>query len=485
MKIGKSVKLKNKPKETKGEEKEESMSCDVLMVATGNYSKPSMPDMDMSAFKGIILHTKDLHKRTPDLLSEKVKTVVVVGGNKSALEAAEVCAMGGKTVNWTIRKGGIGPGMLMNAKDENGKAGVERILCRFTSLAIHTLWRERGMWDRFFLSGNSKLGTKLFNWYWNKVTKGAVGDKYEKSENGKLLKPDVFNLFWSPSGISIAHKEDLKFLKVVDEGKRVKVRRTGVKSIGANIVELDDGTTVQADAIIFATGWELAASEIFSPELTAELGLPVPLNTLPPAEKRYWEALDDCADKEVLDIYPILAHPPKELSLRTHPDTPFRQFRTIVSPKLDAKNDRSIVFLGQLANTQHAFYAEISSLWTVAYLEGLLPDNDLIGNKEGMDKEIASMNAFMKRRYPGRRNIPWAVIEIRDWMDLLLSELGLRTDRKRLQWERSSRRGFGWFGWKGWSKEWFEPYEPQVYRGIVSEFLNKVEERGVKNMKLG
>lgn len=303
-----------------------------------------------------------------------------------------------------------------------------------------------------------------------------------QSDDG--LQTDFLSLFWSPSGISIAHKEDLKFLKLVDEGKLVKVRRTGVKSLGANTVELDDGTTVQADAIIFATGWEMATNEIFSPELTAELGLPVPLGSLSPAERNYWEVLDGRADKEVLDIYPILAHPPKELSLRTHPDTPFRQFRTIVSPRLDAKNDRSIVFLGQLANTQHAFYAEISTLWTVAYLEGLLPDNNLIGNKEAMDREIASMNAFMARRYPGRRNIPWAVIEIRDWMDLLLGELGLRTDRKRLQWERSPERGFGWFGWKAWTKEWFEPYEPQVYKGIVAEFLEKVDEMGGKDRKL-
>lgn len=118
----------------------------------------------------------------------------------------------------------------------------------------------------------------------------------------------------------------------------------------------------------------------------------------------------------------------------------------MIPPKLAAQHDRSIVFLGNVANTQTTFMAEISSLWTIAYLEGLLPDNDLTGNRETVDKEIALTNTFVKRRYPGRKNMPVAVLEIYDWMDIMLKDLGVRTDRNRLACERTHRQEFGLWG---------------------------------------
>lgn len=91
-----------------------------------------------------------------------------------------------------------------------------------------------------------------------------------------------------------------------------------------------------------------------------------------------------------------------------------------------------------------------------------------------MDKEIALTNAFSMRRYAGRGgNRPNALLDIRDWNDLLMRDLGLRTDRKRLSYERSSDSGWGWWGLKAWKKEWFEPYVPQDYRGIVADFIEK------------
>ncbi len=94
-----------------------------------------------------------------------------------------------------------------------------------------------------------------------------------------------------------------------------------------------------------------------------------------------------------------------------------------------------------------------------------------------MNKEVAFANAFMKRRYPGRRNIPVALREVKDWIDMLMRDMGLRSDRNRMAWERSEGRGFGWFGLKGWWKEWFVPHTPAVYRGVVQEFLKGARQR--------
>lgn len=198
------------------------------------------------------------------------------------------------------------------------------------------------------------------------------------------------------------------------------------------------------------------------------------MNSLNETEIKYWNGLDSTADREILDAYPILAKPPK-IVVRKHNLTPFRLLRISIPPKLAARNDRNIVFLGHLANIRRCFLAETSSLWSIAYLEGLLPDKALIGDEEAMNREIALANAFMKRRYPGRKNYPIAAMEIQDWIDIMLKDLGLRTDRNRLMWERYPNRGWSWFGWKPWWNEWFTCYKPKVYKGIVREFVESLK----------
>jgi len=271
----------------------------------------------------------------------------------------------------------------------------------------------------------------------------------------------------------VAHRNDLDFFELLNEDKDIKVSRTSIVSVKERSFKLSNGTQVDADAVIFATGWEGEGIPFFNDAMKSKLGLPVPKSTLTTSEATYWDQLDAQADKEIMDLYPIFATAPKT-PIRERPNTQFRLFRTIIPPKLAAQGDRSIVFLGQLANTQHSFFAGTSTLWAIAYLEGLLPDATL-GTKEDMDRKVALENAFMMRRYPGRKNIPWCVLEIRDWMDIMLKELGVRTDRGRVAWKRNPNRGFGWWGWKAWFHEWFVAYEPVMYKGIVDEFLEVVK----------
>jgi dimethylaniline monooxygenase (N-oxide forming) len=273
---------------------------------------------------------------------------------------------------------------------------------------------------------------------------------------------------------------ELEFINVVDEGKSVHVARTSITKVDSKTVTLSNRETVECDAIIFATGWEPSTTELFIPALKAELGLQFPVTHLEEEEAAYWRGLEASADKQVLDIYPMLANPPSGIRISPELETPHRMLRGIIPPKLAAKGDRSIIFLGQLITVQHCTIGEVGSLWGIAYLEGMLP----LGNQEAMDREIALMNRFMKRRYPGRRNVPFVVGEVRDWMDMMLKDLGVRTDRNRLAYERSPDEGWGWFGWKAWWKEWFLPYEPAVYQGIVQEFLEMFRTNPGESKKL-
>ncbi|PMD57292.1 FAD/NAD(P)-binding domain-containing protein [Hyaloscypha bicolor E] len=389
--------------------KGQTLTCDVLMVATGHFTVPKLPNIDISAFEGKTFHTKDVNERSEELLSRTLKPL---------------------------------------------------------------LFNSRNWWDRFVVSGGNAWGKKLFEWFWQSTTNNRIGDRYEKSENGRLLKPKILNLFWSQAGISLVHNRDASVFDALDQGEKIHVARASIVSMKEKILHLSNQSQVNADAVIFATGWEPITGQIFSPELQAELGLPVLWDSLPEAEEKYWKELDASEDRKILDLYPLFDNLPYKYTQQEVEYTPFRLFRSLVPPSLTA--DRNIVFLGKLGNVQQTSLAEINALWSVAYLEGLLPLERLVSDQDAMNREVARVSAFMKRRYPGRRNIPLALLEVRDWMDMLLRDLGVRTDRNRLAWERSANRVFGWWGLKGWMAEWFKPYEPVVYKGIIGEFLERL-----------
>jgi cation diffusion facilitator CzcD-associated flavoprotein CzcO len=95
----------------------ESLACGKLIMATGINSIPNLPsDINWSNFDGPILHSKDVGAKHHLLTSELARRVVVIGGNKSAVDVANMCALAGKEVDWVIRKEGYGPGILLEAR---------------------------------------------------------------------------------------------------------------------------------------------------------------------------------------------------------------------------------------------------------------------------------------------------------------------------------------------------------------------------------
>jgi hypothetical protein len=107
-----------------------------------------------------------------------------------------------------------------------------------------------------------------------------------------------------------------------------------------------------------------------------------------------------------------------------------------------------MIYLGMLGYSQVPTHAEVLALWGVAYLADLLLDGScdgLLGVKEGMDKDVANMTAFMARRYPEKYH-HIAPVEIQSYIDRTMQDLGLRTDRKRVG--REVEEGF--LAFRGW-----------------------------------
>ena len=259
-------------------------------------------------------------------------------------------------------------------------------------------------------------------------------------------------------------------MKLVDDGTLIHIFRESIVSMSENSIQISDGQAIEADAVVFATGWSPSHSALFDPNTAVELGLPIALPEEDPAEASYWRELQVAADKTVLDLYPVLRDPPRQPPQSK--TTPYRLFRTIVSPKLAAVHDYSLAFVGLVSNNQVSTHAEISALWAVAYLAGKLTDapvGPMLDDQRKMDVDIAAMTTFMERRYLGRKEVPDAAMEIQDYVDLMMRDMGLRVDRKRMNAPAS------WFGYQAWKAEWFTPYMPQDYYGVVMEFLKKVK----------
>ena len=162
-------------------------------------------------------------------------------------------------------------------------------------------------------------------------------------------------------------------MDMVDKGDLIDIHRASVASFKSDSVVLNNGTILNCDAVVFATGWERTQSKLFPPSQLPTLGIPFSRSQQSSAYEKHWSALDATADEKVCSVFPFLRNPPQELFHREITTTPFRLYRYIVPPALAATGDRSLAFLGCISNIRNPSFAEISALWATAYLLDLFP----------------------------------------------------------------------------------------------------------------
>jgi dimethylaniline monooxygenase (N-oxide forming) len=288
-----------------------------------------------------------------------------------------------------------------------------------------------------------------------------------------------YSVFWANCGLSIL--QNGKFMDMVEEGKLIHIHRASVNSLGSHSVNITNDKILPCDAIVFATGWKLAQTSIFPTLLLQNIGFPTQLEQQSLEDNIHWDELDRKSDASFKSKVPMLADPPPEVveydrkHTRSTTTTPFRLFRDIAPPKMSVQNDRSLIVLGTLINTSVPTYAEISSLWGVAYLENL-PFSPATAHQftslQDMEDDISLMRGYgnVRTRDTAAKFLDGSEL-IQDFTDVLMKDLGLRPDRKRLASERRGWRGL--FGFGSWIKEWFSPYQSADYRGVVEEYKQR------------
>jgi len=279
------------------------------------------------------------------------------------------------------------------------------------------------------------------------------------------------SIIWSNIGVSCVH-ENSKFMDMVRERKLIHVHRASVSSFSKRCVHLPSG------AAVFATGWTTNQPTVFDPSLLPDLGLPFPIEQEESEIDKHWTELGRACESRLRTVFPMLAKPPPEIleydkqHARDSATTPFRLFRNIVPPNLAARGERSMIVLGTLINTNVPTYAEVSSLWGIAYLENMRFSpaiSPIFSDQRAMEEDISLLNTWSMLRF--RDNRPKYLdgsVEIQDFTDLLMKDLGLRAGRKKWAAERHGKRGV--FGLRAWVKEWFSPYRWVDYRGLVEEY---------------
>ncbi|KKY16303.1 putative flavin-binding monooxygenase-like family protein [Phaeomoniella chlamydospora] len=460
----------------------ETLTCDKLIVASGLYSKPHLPDVAFSSvYQGISIHSKFLGQMHEQIARDsKIKDIIVVGGCKSAIEAINVFldASPSKRIHWVVRPSDHGvPIAALNPHFRPNLIAMSNT--RLFSIFSPSAFVTSGFWYSFLQSGQWLLGTLILYLFWFLMTfvvKIQVG--YGRSRNGKLIEPEGSTFFPYVSYISVMVK-DCNFLKVLhaDDPERLEVRRAKPLELRNDSMlvqeKVDMGwqgwymrkTEIKADAIIWCTGWQ-PSLEFFDDKEKVRLGLPHPVSEVDMHMEKQWAKATRESAAEMENRFPYLmsfAQKRKNTPSPTQPiTTPFRLYNQIIPVTcLGSSNtppDKSIVFTSFTTSSQTAILSELGALYAITWLEDLFPPNK-VPNQSTAIKIISEIQSWRSLRYgPRGTRDPEIIMEIQGYFDKLCKDLGLQPDRKR-------RQGKGLF------REWLEPYRASDYKDMIEEFL--------------
>ncbi|KAL4778778.1 hypothetical protein BJX76DRAFT_365950 [Aspergillus varians] len=437
------------------EETQVIYTCDKLIISSGlasNANPISIPGKE--DFGRPVLNHSELRDRAAALAEDpNVKSVTVVGASKTGYDAVFLMAAHGKKVEWVIRESGGGAVWMAEPWVDLGglKVRLEHMATmRFFSWFSPCTWGNADGfgWIRSALH-RTRLGRFLVNQFWEKIRSDVIETNgYRREEALKHLEPDE-SLFWSARVGVLNYASDIhEYLRT----GQVTITKRDISHLSApGTVHFADETTLQTDALIAITGWNLAPTIKYKPDgLDAHLGLPS--RTLTPEQESLWEKLDSMADTSIMTQFPTLAHPPKTTIPYKQSVTPFRLYRGISPPSLTSESDPSLACMKMVHSTSNMIIAETQALWIYAYMNGKL-DID----REAVYRETALASRFGKHRYPCGFSAwyPEFVYDAIPYADLLLKDLGLKGWRKPSML-REVFEGYTIHDYRGLNREWRE-----------------------------
>lgn len=314
---------------------------------------------------------------------------------------------------------------LLSPRHLEGLASYSAGTLRLVSTLTPSLFNSHSWWNRSL--HRSQIGMRLLTKSWNGLDRKVLadGDFDGRGEvamkNGfEKLKPHL-PIIWQNQEAGFINRPDFWHAIAMN----VQVIHEDVDGLEKGLIRLKDGLEIPADAILCGTGW-VSSLNFFDHDQLAKFGLPQPIGTYPAEEAAMWRALEQDADRVVLDRFPILANAPKHYREPvTH--TPYRLYNSIAPLQ-----DDPIVFAGHVMIASYFHLAECQAIWATAYLDG----NIKLPPLEERRKTVALFVAWCRRRYlsNGDRG-HWLAFEQRTYTDRLFDQLGLSSHRRFWLWD--------------------------------------------------
>jgi len=448
-----------------------------LILSTGLVNQPSMPKFPTSSnFEPTVIHSSNFPSHFSSIVKPNSHTLII-GAGKSAWDIAYACAtQPNSTATMLIRPSGNGPVWMSPPYVTPLGLWLEKLVfTRFFGFMSPCPWAETSGFEGFirrFLHG-TWLGRKICGAFW-----GILGDdvvqlnKLNEHPETKKLRPwrDAFE---TGNALSILNYPT-DFFDLVREGKiKIVIDEVNRFSDGKEVI-LKDGTKLQVNAVVCATGWTSTAALKFLPVgLEKTLGLPT--TNIPDVTNA---ALAKKVEEELYEQFPYLKQ--RDTSRIYHPDPslrytptrdpnqqPYRLYRFLIPPS-DIQR-RSIGFAGALMSLGNASCAYLQSLWLTAYFDGTLVLSTT--SKEQIEQDTYRDTEYCKLRgaMGYGHKFPDLVFDSLPYFDKLLGDLGFEGKRKPKV-----------AGVRNWRKEAFVGYAPGDYRGLVKEWEERNKGEGKK-----
>jgi cation diffusion facilitator CzcD-associated flavoprotein CzcO len=331
----------------------DKLHFDFVVVCNGVFSEPWIPHIDgQERFAGTVLHSS----RLTDPGMATGKRVVVVGAGKSALDCAtwaaghaQSCTLVFRAPHWMV------PRYFF------GRVRVDRII--MTRLAELFLRYHRLSRCEAVLHGPARV---LVRAWW----RGYSCLLRRLLKMPAVLAPDAP----LPKGFEYVGVGD-ELYSALDLGKLVLKRASISRFTGAAAIELNTGEIVEADVVVFATGWRQ--------------GLPF----LDPG---------------------LLSQVMKNGRLRL--------FRHILPPQ-----QLRLGFIGYASSTACQLTSEVAAHWLSQCFRGELA----LGSVDEMEQEITKVLQWASDIFPGRGQGYYIGPYVAHYLDELLRDMGLPRMRSR------------------------------------------------------
>lgn len=325
---------------------------DFVVVCNGVFSKPYVPRIEgRERFAGSILHSSEMVD--PDMLDGK--RVLVVGAGKSALDCASVAAREAVSSTLVFRR----PHWMLPRYFPGDTRVDEVFFTRFSEKILPAY--HRASW----LEKAIRTVAAPLLWLWRRGMSRLVS---RVAGMPPEMVPDR-PVTSGAEGIGIG----TDFYEILDEGRADAVRAEIRSFSGANTLRLGTGEELEADVVVFATGWQQDVSLLES-DLRAEV----------------------------------------------RRDGRFHLYRHILTPR-----ERRLGFVGYASAGNNALTSEVAAHWLS---ESFLGELDL-PDSAGMERAIDRRHAWAAKVYPGRPEGYFIGGHVASYVNELLDDLRLPTRR--------------------------------------------------------